>query len=348
MNGMEELVAAVLGMLFVSGLCSATEAALFSVPLAEIRELANNNHATARVLLEIRERMNRPITTVVILNNLANIGGSLLVGRLAMDALGSRAMGAFSAALTLAVIVCAEIVPKTIGEQHARAIALLAARPVRALTCAGFPLVWCLEQMMRPFMGTGDGFTTNEAEIKLLARIGRTEGAIEEAESAMIHRVFDLNDCAAADIMTPRVVMTALEGRKSLAESGEEIRNSQHSRIVVVDESPDAIMGIAMKTELLQAMIDGRGEEPVANFLHEALFVPETKSADSLLLFFREHRQHLAVVIDEYGGVSGVVALEDALEVLTGEIVDETDRVADLQEAARRRHARMRPAEQNQ
>jgi CBS domain containing-hemolysin-like protein len=340
---MGQLVITVIGVLFVSALCSGTEAALFSVPLLRIRELANSNNASARALVAIREKMNRPITTLVILNNLANIGGSLLIGSLATAALGNRWLGGFSAALTLAVIVFAEIIPKTIGEQYAQTIALITARPVQFLTHLCFPLVWCLEHMMRPFMKSGNRLTTNEAEIKLLAHIGRKEGVIEEDESMMIHRVFELNDYTASDIMTPRVMMTSLNGRQSLGDAYEAIRSSQHTRIVVIEESPDAVLGIVLKAELLQAIIDGNADQPIAHFLHEALFVPETKRADTLLPFFREHRQHLAIAIDEYGGVAGVVTLEDVLEVLTGEIVDETDRVTDLQEAARRRYAHIRP-----
>lgn len=338
---MELLLLAVALVLIASALCSGTEAALFSVPLLQARKLAHANTPAALALLAIREKMNRPITTIVILNNLANIGGSILVGSVAASVLGSRWLGLFSALLTLLVIVFSEIIPKTLGETYAESIGLAVARPVQLLTRLFFPLVWCLEKLLLPFMKRENRFTTNESEIKLLARIGKTEGVIEENESTMIHRIFELNDHTAADIMTPRVTMTFLKARQSLREVQDDIIHSQHSRIVVVDDSPDDVVGVVFKSELLQALVENNAALPVADFMHEVPFVPEVKHADALLSFFRESHQHLAVVVDEYGGISGVVTLEDVLEVLTGEIVDETDTVADLQAVARKRREQL-------
>lgn len=335
------LVLTVLLVLLTSALCSGTEAALFSVPLLKARKLAESQKSAALALLDIREQMNRPITTIVILNNLANIGGSMLVGNVATSTLGSQWLGVFSAALTFLVIIFSEIIPKTIGENYAEPLALFIARPVQWLTLLFFPLVWCLEKLMLPFMNADTRFTTNEAEIKLLANIGRKEGVIQEDESVMIHRIFELDDRSAADIMTPRVTMTFLKGHHLLHEVRDAVIQSPHTRIVVVRDTPDDVLGVALKSELLQAMLEGKTDQPVTDFMHEVHFVPETKRADTLLSFFRESRQHLAVVVDEYGGIAGVVTLEDVLEVLTGEIVDETDRVANLQEVARKRREKL-------
>lgn len=339
---MEALIVTVFAVLILSAICSGTEAALFSVSLLNVQRLADSGHSSAKTLLAIRRKLNRPITTLVILNNLANIGGSMLIGSLASAVFGSHWMGLFSAGLTLAVIIFSEIIPKTIGEHYAQPIALAMARPIQVLTVLFFPCVWCLERITRPFMSNKRQLMTNEAQIKLLANIGRREGAIDEKESMLIHQVFELNDYMASDIMTPRVMMTVVQASLTLAEASPAIRSSQHSRIVVIEKSPDSVLGIVMKSELLQAIIDGKTDQAIADFLHETLFVPEAMRADTLLPYFLEHHQHLAVVVDEYGGVAGVVTLEDVLEVLIGEIVDETDRVTDLQEAARRRYARMR------
>lgn len=339
---MEALIITVFAVLILSALCSGSEAALFSVSLLNVQRLADSGHVSAQALLAIRRKMNRPITTLVILNNLANIGGSMFIGSLATAVFGSHWMGLFSAGLTLAVIIFSEIIPKTIGEHYAQPIALAVARPIQALTLVFLPFVWFLERITRPFVSDHRPLTTNEAQIKLLANIGRREGAIDENESLLIHQVFELNDYMASDIMTPRVMMTSLQASMTLAEASVAIRASEHSRIVVIDKSPDSVLGIAMKSELLLAIIDGKNDQAIADFLHEALFVPEAMRADTLLPYFLEHHQHLAVVVDEYGGVAGVVTLEDVLEVLIGEIVDETDRVTDLQEAARHRYARMR------
>jgi CBS domain containing-hemolysin-like protein len=199
------------------------------------------------------------------------------------------------------------------------------------------PLIWCVEKIITPFTKGKNTLTTDEAEIKLLAKIGHKQGVIERDESEMIQRIFKLNDMTAADLMTPRVTMTYLKGQATLIEVKDDIFNSQHSRIVVIQETPDEVIGVVLKDELLMAMVNGNADLPVLDFMHEVRFVPETVQADKLLEVFQKTRQHLAVVVDEYAGVSGVVTLEDVLEVVTGEIVDETDTVVNLQEVARKK-----------
>ncbi|MBD3305938.1 DUF21 domain-containing protein [candidate division KSB3 bacterium] len=333
---MIHLIIAVLFVLIASGLCSGTEAALFSVSIFKVRRLAHTNPSPAVLaLLAIREKMNRPITTIVILNNIANIGGSIFVGNIAAHVFGDQWLGLFSGVLTFLVIMLSEILPKTLGESYAETIALRMARPVQTLTRLLTPVVWVVERLTAPFIKDGKRYTTDEAEIKLLARIGQKEGMIEADESVMIQRIFDLNDYTAADLMTPRVTMTYLKADSTLREAQATITASQHSRLVVVEDTPDDVIGMALKDELLTAIVSGHAESPVKEFLHTVHFVPETKRADALLPVFQKTQQHLAVVVDEYGGVSGVATLEDVLEVLTGEIVDETDRIVDLQEFAR-------------
>jgi CBS domain containing-hemolysin-like protein len=153
----------------------------------------------------------------------------------------------------------------------------------------------------------------------------------------MIQRIFDLNDMTAADLMTPRVTMTYLKGDMTLAEARDTVIASQHSRIVVIQDTPDDVLGVVFKDELLSAMIEEKYEHAVAEFVREARFVPETIRADHLLPMFQKTRRHLAVVVGPYGGISGVVTLEDVLEVVTGEIVDESDTVENLQEFAKKR-----------
>jgi CBS domain containing-hemolysin-like protein len=254
---------------------------------------------------------------------------------------GSRWIGLVSAALTFSVILFSEIIPKTIGERHALPVTLTAVLPTKMLVVLFFPIVWLIEHLLKPFLKDDHRFTTNESEIKTLLSIGSKEGVIEGNESRMIHQVFKLNDIRAVDIMTPRVMMTTLKKKQRLEQAKDKIVASQHSRIVVIEKTHDDVAGIVMKTELLQALLHGEGDRPLSEFIHEALFVPESKHADALLAWFREKRQHLAVVIDEYGGVAGVVTLEDVLEVLTGEIMDETDSAADLQNVARMRVVKM-------
>ncbi|MEB3356565.1 MAG: CBS domain-containing protein, partial [Synechococcales bacterium] len=148
-------------------------------------------------------------------------------------------------------------------------------------------------------------------------------------------------DVTAADLMTPRVPLTYLTGDRPLADAQTEIIASQHSRIVVIGESIDQVTGVVLKDALLTALIDHQGEATIASLQRPARFVPETMRADKLLKAFQDTREHLVIVLDEYGGVSGVVTLEDVLEVLTDDIIDETDRMTDLKAIARRKREQL-------
>lgn len=332
---MLQLIIVILIVLVGSALCSAAETSLLSVPLIKVQQLAQSKKPGALALLAIRKKINRPIATVVILNNIFNIVGSIVIGSLASSLLGDTGLGIFSAFLTFLIIVFGEIMPKTVGERYAENIALTVALPVQGLTFLFIPIIIALEKITAPFTKGKKPLTTNEAEILFLTRVGYQEGVIEDDEAEMIQRVFRLNDRNAANLMTPRIATTYLRGDSTLNEVKQDIITSQHSRIIVIENSLDKVIGLALKHELLAGMIDGNDEGKVADFLREVRFVPETIRADRLLKEFQKTRQHLVVVLDEYGGMSGVVTLEDVLEVLTGEIVDETDLSVDLQAVAR-------------
>ena len=235
------------------------------------------------------------------------------------------------------IIILGEIIPKTLSERYAENISLFIAIPIRFLTIVLTPLVWIVEKVTSPITKGKNIPTTNEAEIKFLTKIGYQEGVIEDDEAEMIQHVFQLNDLTASDLMTPRIIVTYLKSNLTLAECQQEIISSQHTRMLVIENSIDNVIGLVLKEELLTAMIEGNKEQLIKDLVRQVRFVPETNRADKLLKVFQETREHLAVVLDEYGGVAGVVTLEDVLEVLTGEIVDETDRNVDLQEIARKK-----------
>lgn len=324
-----------------SALCSGTETALLSVPQTRVRQLAQTGRKSARALLSIREKISRPIATLVILNNLSNILGSIVIGRTAAVVLGDALLGVFSGVLTFLIIIFAEILPKTFGERYAEQVSLAAAPTIVWLTFLFTPLVLLLERITAPFVDGQRRPITNETEIQLLARLGHQEGVIEQDEFEMIQQVFRLNDVTARDLMTPRVAITHLPGDMTLEAAKPDIFASQHSRIIVSGETLDEVEGIVLRHELLKALIQGDPQQTIASLARPAHFIPEGLRADNLLREFQAGREHLAVVVDEYGVLAGVVTLEDVLEVLIGEIVDETDRAIDLQQLARRRGIRI-------
>jgi CBS domain containing-hemolysin-like protein len=333
---MVTLILAVLVVLAGSGLCSGSEAALLSVPMVRARQLASEGGRAAKALLAIKQEIARPISAIVVLNNVFNIVGSIAVGMIAAAEFGEGWVGAVSGVLTFLVILFSEILPKTLAERHAEQVALAIALPVRAVTTLLTPIVVVFEVLMRPLTRGERGPSISEAEIRILARIGRAEGVIEEDEVEMIQRVFRLNDLTARDLMTPRTAVTWLEGARKVADARDEIIASEHTRIVVADGNLDDTSAVAFKHELLAALLDDP-DATVAAHARPVAAVPWMKRADELLDLFRTQREHLALVIDEYGGTIGVVTLEDVIEVLTGPIMDETDRRSDLRTYARAR-----------
>jgi CBS domain containing-hemolysin-like protein len=334
--GMITLLLAVLVVLVGSGLCSGSETALLSVPMVRARQLASEGGRAAKALLAIKQQIARPISAIVVLNNVFNIVGSIAVGMLAAAEFGEAWVGVVSGVLTFLVILFSEIMPKTLAERYAEQVAVAVALPVRAITTLLTPIVVVFEVLMRPLTRGERGPSISEAEIRILARIGRAEGVIEEDEVEMIQRVFRLNDLTARELMTPRTAVTWLDGTRAIAEVRDEILASEHTRIVVADGDLDHAYAVALKHELLAALLDDPAAT-VGQHTRDVSAVPWMKRADQLLDFFRTQREHLAIVIDEYGGTIGVVTLEDVIEVLTGPIMDETDRRVDLRTYARAR-----------
>jgi len=205
---MIQLAIAVFIILIGSALCSGAEAALLSVPLLKVKQFVQDKPSPSAIaLLSIRQRVSRPLATIVVLNNIFNIVGSIVVGRIATNQFDNTGLGIFSAMLTFCIILFAEILPKTVGERYAQTIALMVAIPVRAMTIVFTPLIWLLEHITAPLTKGRKGPITDEAEIRLLTMLGYQEGLIEDDEAEMIDRVFRLNDLKAADIMTPRVLL---------------------------------------------------------------------------------------------------------------------------------------------
>jgi len=333
---MLELLGAIALLLVCSAICSMTEAALFSLPITKARQMGEKSQ-NGRIVQTIRENPARPVSVIVIFNNMANIVGTYLVASLAATRLSHSAQAWFPFALTAAVIILSEIIPKTVGERFCQAIMYATARPLSWISWALTPVVWSIEQITAIFTRGRVSTITSEQEIRALCRIGEQEGVIDKDESLMIGKIFELDDVVAGDIMTPRTALTWIRGIEPISVAKEKISHSQHSRILVVGETMDEVKGIFLKNKMLALLIEGHDENSVIeDFVEEVKLVSEEEPADELLAYFKESRVHLCVVIDEYGGTSGIVTLEDVLEVLTGEIMDETDRHMDMRDVARK------------
>ncbi|MBN1448317.1 MAG: HlyC/CorC family transporter [Bacteroidetes bacterium] len=323
-------------ILLLSFLASSMEAALFSVTPIEIEQMMERRLPGAQRLRANKEDIQESIVAIVILNNLSNIAGSILVGALAVEVFGELWVGIFSAILTFIIILLGEVLPKTIGERYAAGYARGTARLVFLLRVVFKPLVLLINMLARPFGGKPEmSRRLSEDEIKVLARMSHRHGSILETENILIRRVLQLDDIMARDIMTPRTVVFALKASDSLADVAEQLYDASVSRIPLYEEDLDNIVGLVHIRDLLTALAKGRTEKLLREFADEVSFVPDTVRVNVLLSDFQKNREHLSVVVDEHGGMAGVITLEDILEQLVGEIVDEHDRDVDLRVRAR-------------
>ncbi len=322
---MTSLLLAVLAVLIASALASGTEAALFAVGTPEVLAAVDKRRRGAKTLRRLQRDLTRPIMAIVIWNNIANIGGSILVGSLAAKQLGSGWLGAFSALLTFLVILFSEIIPKTLGERNALTVGLMIAQPVTLLTKALFPFIVLVELLVRPIAPPADR-KTSEDEIRALTRQGGREGVIEADENELIQRVFRMNDTTAGMILTPMPQVDSLEASKLIGDLSTWARDVTHTRIPLhIADDITEVVGVVNVRWILQALADGRQDQPVAALAQDPWFVPSSMAVDDLLREFQTRKQHLAVVVDGLGTLQGVVTLEDVLEELVGEIEDETD-----------------------
>ncbi len=325
---MSLLVVTILIVLTLSAFISAIEAAIFCTSFPRAQVLKRQGKRGAVALVAIRERMSRPVTTLVIATNVTTIVGSLLIGHIATEAFGDNALGIITAVVTFLIIVFGEIFPKVMGEKYSEPIALFAARPLLFFTGLVRPLIWIIEK-------TTDRFTdhtrkiVSEEELKLLSEIGSREGSIERDEEELIRRVFTLNDVTARQIMTPWKVVDTLKADAVVADIVHILYEKPYSRYPVVDMD-GLVVGTCQTKDLLIALAQDRGQEKVSSFMARSRFVPEDKRVDHLIASFLASRRHMFIVKDAGGKQVGVVTFEDALEQLVGEIVDETDEVVDL------------------
>ncbi len=332
---MIELIFLALIVIFGSAVCSMMEAALFSVSLNKAKVLEEQKVKGSARLVKIKESMHRPITVIVIFTNIFNILGSMMVGLVAVEVLGSAWLGLVSAVFTFSIILFSEIIPKSVGNIYAIPISLFIAGPLVLAVKIFNPFIRLIDFFTQPLNKRIR--TISEDEIKMMSHLGHIEGSIETDEKEMIHQIFKLNDLSAKDIMTPRTVIEALKEDDVLGEIQDKINSLSHSRVPVYRKNLDDIIGVCHQRDLLMALSRGEKKRKIKEFVKEdlSLFVSEDMKIDKLIPLFQKQKTHLAIVNDGFKGTAGVVTLEDVLEQIVGEIVDETDKEVDLREKAK-------------
>lgn len=316
---------ALLSLLVASALCSLVEAAILSVPVTRARILYEQGRSSAKDLLYIKEHISAAISSMVIVNNVINIMGSLFVGEMMARFFGDKWLGLISAVITFCIIFFGEIIPKTIGERFKIPVSLFFARPLRVLMFLFFPLVSSIIKFTEMFLVRQHYQRVTEDEIKIMLKLGRDAGTVEVDEEVLCNRVFKLNDLKARQIMKPITQVYALKVEVSLEEAKDVIMHSPYSRIVVRAGDPARVVGVVQRSVLLRELANDQSNAGVRNFMIKPVYVAETTRADTLLSMFQRYHQHLFVVQDAAGIDVGIVTMEDVLEELFGEIYDEKD-----------------------
>lgn len=335
---MFELVWIVFFVLVVSGGCSVFEAVLLSVPRRFIEAKVQAGSRHWRVFRGLRAEPDAPIAAILSVNTIAHTAGAAFAGSAAAAVFGQESLGWFSAVFTILVLALSEILPKTIGVVYGRSIGAICGYIIRSMVIVMAPFIW-MSGLLTRWVSRGKAADIVTAdEIRILARLSRQGGAIKGYQEATIERILTLHDKQVKNVMTPRTVVFSLCAHLTVEEVCRQEKRWEHSRFPVYDQGSEDIVGVVLTKELFMAFAADRRDARLEDLMHPVHFVIETALLNKVLTEFLQLRQHLFVVLDEYGGVSGVVSLEDVLEEILGsEIVDESDQVTDKRTLVKKR-----------
>ena len=338
------LVLIAIALIVVSGLLIAAETAMTRVSktrIDELRKEGNGNEKRAQLLLSVLQDRARYVNVLFLLSTIATITSITLISYVAVRALTSGdgwstwiALVVVIAALVVVAYIGLGVAPRTLGRQHAERIALIAARPTRFLATILGPITTLLiviGNALTPGKGFREGPFDTAAELREMVDLAGADDLIEDAERKMIHSVFDLGDTFAREVMVPRTKMVFIERHKSLRQAISLSLRSGFSRIPVIGENADDIVGVIYLKDMVRRTFEhheAEREDTVDSLMRATSFVPDSKPADELLKDMQAARVHVAIVVDEYGGTAGLVTIEDILEEIVGEIADEYDTAA--------------------
>ncbi len=321
----------------ISFLCSILEAVLMSTPISFITMKEMEGYKPASRFKSYKVDIDRPIAAILSMNTIANTFGASMVGVLTARAFGSAWVGWVSAFLTLLILVCAEIIPKTIGASRYKTLMGFTTAGVRVLLVLMWPFV-VLIQFVQKKLGSDDETTVSREEVSALANVGEEEGVIDKEENKVIQNIIKLDNVKACDAMTPRVVCSVAPERMTLREYFENEDFEHHSRIPVYAESPEYITGYILRDDALEDLAEDKFNKRLKDIKRDISYFNEETDLDKIWESLLKTREQIALIIDDYGSFQGVLTLEDIIETVFGlEIMDEMDEVSDMQQYAKER-----------
>lgn len=331
--------------IFFSFLCSILEAVLLSVTPTFINLKKQEGKDYAFALESLKEDIDKPLISVLTLNTIAHTLGAMMVGVHAeklpykIEFFGINTVGIVSALMTLLILVASEIIPKTIGAKYWKNLANFTAKTLNILI---FPLkytgiLWLLQLTTKLIGGKTHGSILNRESFMAMTDLAHEEGVFQENESKVIKNLLTFKEVFAKDIMTPRTVMKIENENTTIEAFFKKNINLRFSRIPVYANEQDNIKGLVLKDEIFKQMALDNGSKKLSDIKRHIIVVPRNMPIPTLFEKLIDSRNHMALVVDEYGSVSGIVTVEDVIETLLGlEIMDESDNVSDLQYMARK------------
>lgn len=339
-----------------SFMCSILEAVLLSVTPTFVNLKKQEGKPYAHALEELKKDVDKPLIAILTLNTVAHTVGAILVGVQAKyayaDMFGSQPeflgmpfseeamVGVVSTIMTLLILIASEIIPKTIGATYWKQLVNFSTRTLRimVLILKYTGILWILQLFTKLIGKKGShGSVLSREDFTAMAEIAEEEGVVEESESKVIRNLLTFDEIQAKDIMTPRTVIKMAPESMLIREFFEANRQLRFSRIPLYGENHDHITGYVLKDQVLESLIDEKGDQPLVTLRREIQVTERSKPLPELFNTFVTNREHMALVVDEYGSVSGLVTMEDVIETLLGlEIMDESDNVEDLQLLARK------------
>lgn len=320
---LSDQVFALIVLLLLSGFFSSAETALFSISKAKAIHLAKQKGSVYRLIKKMKDDPHRLLSTILIGNNFVNVGASAMATAITIRLVANNAVGIATGAMTFLILIFGEIFPKSIATRNNILIARIVIYPLYWLSILFTPLIVFLNFIPKLTGKIRKKPVVTEEELMTFVEVVEEEGEIKEEEKKLIHNIFEFDDTNASEIMTPRADMFVVDVNSELVI--EEIAKSGYTRIPVINGDVDHVVGILNIKDLLQYRATPSQQIDVRKLMREPYFVPENMKLDKLLQQFKKRKQHMAIIIDEHGGVCGLITLEDSLEEIVGEIVDEID-----------------------
>jgi CBS domain containing-hemolysin-like protein len=324
--------------LVVSFICSIMESVLLSTPISFLKVKEDEGYKYAGRMIRLKENVDRPLSAILTLNTIAHTVGAAGVGAQAVKVFGDAYFGIVSAILTILILVLTEIIPKTIGAVYWRNLTFISTNTIRIMIFITYPLVAGSTYIIRFVSRKKSEHTISREEISVLAHIGTAEGIFAEKENKIIQNLIRLKSIRVFEIMTPRVVVSVADETMSLHDFFKDKDYLKFSRIPVFKENEEQITGYVFRQTVFEKLAENNPDMKLEDIKREIMIVPDTKPILSVLEKLLETKEHIALVVNEYGGMDGIVTMEDIIESLLGfEIIDEKDTIEDMQQYARER-----------